>query len=287
MALRPCWKKNSTVVSPPLQFDFRSNCLLLQHKVQRRRSELTIALLYYNDHVYLRMHIRQWVKLSTKLQKALTFLIVDDGSLTYPAAELIRQEQVGSLDIVLFRIEADIPWNIGGARNLASTVVPTKYYLLLDTDIKVPSALYFNLLELVAAAEQHYASTNIETVYVQFQRRQPSSQHFTLKPHPAVALLSKRAYWLAGGCDEDFVRFYGQTDPHFMWKLARTNAVRSIPVHQSYPDYPLLEQLSKDNEIRYERDARRNTVLFENKKLTGNWSCTYLRFSWSLVLGSL
>ena len=38
------------------------------------------------------------------------------------------------------------------------------------------------------------------------------------KLHPAVCLIRKEDYWKIGGCDEDFVGNYGQTDPHFWYR---------------------------------------------------------------------
>ena len=38
------------------------------------------------------------------------------------------------------------------------------------------------------------------------------------KEHPAVCLLKKEDYWRVGGCEEDLVGHYGQTDPIFWYR---------------------------------------------------------------------
>lgn len=57
-----------------------------------------------------------------------------------------------------------------------------------------------------------------------FNQQMPDGKAF--EPHPAVMLASKDSYWTVGGCDEDLVGNYGQTDLLFLWKADRDPTVK-------------------------------------------------------------
>lgn len=57
-----------------------------------------------------------------------------------------------------------------------------------------------------------------------FNQQMPDGK--TFEPHPAVMLASKDAYWAVGGCDEDLVGNYGQTDILFLWKADRDKTIK-------------------------------------------------------------
>ena len=44
-------------------------------------------------------------------------------------------------------------------------------------------------------------------------------------------LIRKEAYWLSGGCDEDFVGSYGYTDPHFFQRLKHIEGIKLVTTH--------------------------------------------------------
>lgn len=119
--------------------------------------------------------------------------------------------------------------------------------------------------------------------------------------HPGVMMLRKDSYWLAGGCDEDFVGAYGQTDPHFRWRASNTgfptkllsmrglcDAPTCTTVHAEKP--PLaLEPMTNENKTAYTcplplRNVSRNKMLFLSKKAHKiPWTKTFLRFKWHIA----
>ena len=82
----------------------------------------------------------------------------------------------------------------------------------------------------------------------------------------------KDDYWYIGGCEEDFVGHYGQTDPSFWYKAK--NKVMKFICRDIFIDYYL------DGAADIIRDASYNGRLFEYKKITNSWSKDYIRFKW-------
>ena len=120
-----------------------------------------------------------------------------------------------------------------------------------------------------------------ELIYIHFPRilNSTGKQH---GHHPAVALMSKRAYWMVGGCDEDFVGHYGNTDPHFKWRAAHTDGVTVVDVSKEIPDvHQLLQERGQGGWTELSRSTKNNKELLK-AKTAGRvpWSSDYLRFAW-------
>ena len=112
-----------------------------------------------------------------------------------------------------------------------------------------------------------------------FNRRVPSNPYHPKngQPHPAVCLLQLEDYWDVGGCEEDVVGHYGQTDPIFWYRASNV-----LTVHfrsDMYLDY------IPEGEAVINRDTSHNQKLFENKRRTHNWSTDFVRFKWEKMYG--
>jgi len=250
---------------------------------------LTVAVIYYEAATHLTKHITLWIRLPGEILSKIRLTVVDDGSQLQPASDVIRENSQilrtkPTLNISLLRIHEDIPWNIGGARNLIAHTVQTKYFFMTDVDIMLPEDIFPFFLQLLRDTEEHRIKEGIETVYTSFPRRMGNESHPIDKPHPALMLLSHQAYWSAGGCDEDFAGSYGYTDPHFRWRLGHTKGVRTIHLAKIYPHAPYLREIQEESGKKLERNKTRNYILFDKKRndVTA-WSCVYLRFNWSFV----
>ena len=99
---------------------------------------------------------------------------------------------------------------------------------MIDCDILVTPDIAGLSLRLLKEERAHNAKDGTRNIYIHFRRIYSNETGVARRPHPAVMLLSKQAYWMSGGCDEDFVGNYGKTDPHFKWRASRTNNVASI-----------------------------------------------------------
>jgi len=229
--------------------------------------KLSFCLLYYNQPSVLERHVSQWVSYSKEVRKQATFVIIDDGSRPALSPVDISEKE---LDIRIFRIHEDLPWNIGGARNLAAWVAETKWILLQDLDIFIgeQEAQYIvNLCrrDLLCRTIYKFGRVNLK-----------SGQD---NPHPGTMLLPKKLYWRVGGCDEDFVGHYGFTDVHFFkQRVANTFFARV----KTLSDIKLREEIAGTTK-NLDRSLSRNKNLYEKKIAAEDWSRDYLRFSWSRV----
>ena len=96
------------------------------------------------------------------------------------------------------------------------------------------------------------------------------------QPHPAVCLIRRSDYWKAGGCEEDLVGHYGNTDPSFWWKALKFITI--LLKLDIYLDY------YTEGESNINRDRSHNMALIEKKKQNNSWSTDFLRFKWSHVI---
>ena len=275
----------STGASHTLQPNPRcANSRLLYNDHSLRRSSkgkqgpvLTLGYIYYCGGSGLAQHTSAWSAWPVRERQRLFFLIVDDGSPPgNEAASAVSADVLMRLHFAIVRIEQDIAWNIDGARNLLVAMAPTEHVLLMDMDVRVPEALAAQLhrtlvpkmIALEHASEKGHVFLHFPRV-VHSKRNPPSrSAHpVTLHPlraRPAVMMLRKASYWLAGGCDEDFVGEYGVTDPHFRYRASRT---KGLHMHSMINVTVPMEQASRSYSCKTPpRNATRNKLLYQAKK---------------------
>ena len=84
-------------------------------------NNITITIPYYEAPLMLRTQFFQWHKYPEWVWEYLNIIVVDDGSPMKPAEEVFKDVIMPSSSVSLYRIQEDIPWNHGGARNLAFT----------------------------------------------------------------------------------------------------------------------------------------------------------------------
>tara|TARA_R110000822_G_scaffold12213_8_gene44406 strand:- start:11861 stop:12289 length:429 start_codon:yes stop_codon:yes gene_type:complete len=138
--------------------------------------------------------------------------------------------------------------------------------VILDMDTSISEDLAKQMLNLVNIGEGNC---------FKFNRRVPSdsSHEKNNQTHPAVCLLRKSDYWNVGGCEEDLVGHYGQTDPIFWYR-----AKGKLEVHEQRE---LFLDYIPDGEADINRDTAHNFRLFQEKRLNNSWSATFLRFGWT------
>jgi len=274
---------------------YNPNCNRDKRKIQykkynKTKKKLTILLLYFNDDYHLSHQLKSWQEFSSEVLNQIQFLIVDDGSFIEKSAHSFLKKNIirnKLLDIRIVQIDQKINWNIGGARNLGFFEADSDWVFMLDGDTIVkPKLIEFILNNL----------QNPNKVYIFFDRIRPDGK--TYRPHPAVMLLTRASYWRNGGCDEDFVGNYGNTDPHFRYRLEREPSLNMIKMSKimKRESIPPLMELSKEipchnsfkcsetiSTTRLSRNTTPNSVLFQKKKTTNAWSKEILRFTWKEV----
>ena len=232
-------------------------------------SLITVNLSFYNQNDVLVKHVLGWKSWSKELKEKFSFCIIDDCSKT-KAVDVLSEIDLSDLNLSIYRVQEDLVCNIAGVRNLSAQECKTQWMVILDMDTLISEELASSMIQLCKAPKGSC---------FKFNRRVPSNPYHpkTGQPHPAVCLLQLEDYWDVGGCEEDLVGHYGQTDPIFWYRASNV-----LTVHfrsDMYLDY------IPEGEAVINRDTSHNQKLFENKRRTHNWSTDFVRFKWEKMYG--
>ena len=96
--------------------------------------KITIYFPYYNQPKALKHQLDTMSSYSAPIRSKVALFIVDDGSQAKPALPVVEQKHLDKLDITLYRINIDIPWNMPEANNLAFREIKTDYVIRNDID---------------------------------------------------------------------------------------------------------------------------------------------------------
>ncbi|MEJ2157935.1 MAG: glycosyltransferase family A protein [Desulfobacteraceae bacterium] len=164
------------------------------------------------------------------------------------------------------RIKQDIPWNQPGARNLGAHLVNTEYLSFVDIDHEIT---------LKGLKQAHDKRKDPYTLY-RFNRILNGKPHY---PHPCSFVISKKAFDLIGGFDEDFSGFRGHDDT--MFRFVAKQSLRSDMIDGAL----ILHEVALTKTL--DRDNMKNKALLETKKqqlLNGTYRTgNRLRFDWEIV----
>jgi hypothetical protein len=155
-----------------------------------------------------------WMRYPEYFRDRCSFVVVDDGSPRWPAADVPRPEGLKNLSI--YRVLEDIPWHQDGARNLGAHVAPDGWLFLSDMDHVLPPASLEGLWRQASDPGKFYTFDRNDAATGE-PMRNAAGEH---KPHPNTYAMTRSMYWLAGGYDEDFCGVYG-TDGAFRKQLVR------------------------------------------------------------------
>lgn len=178
---------------------------------------LTIVVPYYNQPLMLARQMEE----AERYPAGITVLVVDDGSKEHPAV-------VPPLpNVQLYRIVEDIPWNIGGAMNLAMRVSPDDWTLGLDVDHVLPAECADALLAFEADPGQWYRMGRFRVGAADDMRRKDQIatdvEFGRIHPGMNIRLMHRTKYREVGGFNEEFSghlggggEFYSRCGPHAM-----------------------------------------------------------------------
>lgn len=169
-------------------------------------------------------------------------------------------------DVSLYRVDADIPWNNHGARNLGAHVAETEWLLMTDADHVLSARCARLILRQKLDPGLWYA---IE--------REKITPEGTTRIHPApnIFLITKQRFWELGGYDEDYCGSYGGDN---VFKALMGRNYQALPpdiyleVRDGFKDMP-THNLSRDTTQAREMFARKGVVKAENP----------IRFPWHQV----
>tara|TARA_B100001027_G_scaffold214430_1_gene186621 strand:- start:991 stop:1689 length:699 start_codon:yes stop_codon:yes gene_type:complete len=230
-------------------------------------SKITVNLSFYNQEEILKKHVNGWTSWPEEILKNFSFCIVDDCSDKF-ATEVIKSLDISNIDLSVLRVKDDLYCNIAGVRNLSAQECKTDWMVILDMDTLITEKLAKSMLDLVKINSGNCFKFNRKVSKNIFHNKNG-------KVHPAVCLLRKEDYWKVGGCDEDLVGHYGQTDPMFWYR-----AKNKLNVHLKMEMFLEYEPRGQAN---INRDLSHNTKLFEQKRKNNQWSNEFIRFDWEKI----
>jgi len=174
---------------------------------------VTLIMAYYENAGMLQRHYDTLAALPEEYKKAISVIIVDDGSPkahAYPPAS-------PSIHAKVFRMRKDVRWNQDACRNIGVKHAETEWLLLTDMDHIVPLETWTRLLTIPSDPNSVYNFARVSL---------PDLDPY--KMHPNSWFMTKTMYERAGGYDERFAGLYG-TDGDFRVRLvplARTRMIK-------------------------------------------------------------
>jgi hypothetical protein len=195
---------------------------------------ITMVVPYYRQPKMLEKQLETWDSYSPHVQDAFRFVIVDDCS--PERAEDVRVAfatlYAPAPDIELYRIEKDVPWNRGMARNLGTKMATTPWVLHVDTDHVLPAKSAKQLVEYLTPPEGFhgrcawYRFARLRIGAADETRKKdkadPRDSNVEIHPHIDSYVCRTEMYWKAGGYNEDFSGVLGGGTP-FLKEMTRVN----------------------------------------------------------------
>jgi hypothetical protein len=225
---------------------------------------LTISINYYNQAEFLAELVLLWSEFPRELLDQARFVVIDDGS-SRPAVDALGRVPP-QLDLQVYRILPDIPFNFAGTANLAAAVATTPWIMRHDLDHVLSPELLRRGLELARP----------ENCDVLFRCRIRFSDG-RIAPASSAHLMTLDWFWMLGGYDEDFSGEYGFDDTEFHTRAARSPGLSILDSGLEF-----VADGRGASEIR--RDYCRNEQLFHRKRAAATGPGQVLRFPWRRVV---
>lgn len=191
-------------------------------------NKLVLAYTYYNAPLMLREQIRYWQTYTEAQVHNVKVILIDDGSIPYPAEKEIKQVNL-RLPVELYRITKDIPQNTFGARNLAfhiASVENLPWVLSLDIDHVLPSSSLAGFEDLKNGLMSSF-------YYLPARYRKTLEGMVPISRHSDTYLISPSLFWKTGGYDEDLTGYYYNGAAHH-FRIALTRLTRGVEVNKLY-----------------------------------------------------
>ncbi|WP_342618984.1 glycosyltransferase family A protein [Rhodoferax sp. GW822-FHT02A01] len=228
--------------------------------------KLSIISHFYNHPDMVLRQIRYWETLPESFLSQVEFILVDDCSEERP------EFFATNIDLKVFRITTDIPWNQAGARNLGIFNASGEWALYFDID----QHFYAEPMHMVLN-QLHILNKNT-LYYFKIKELVDTTNNTTLTSHPSTFLVDVATFKRQGMYDEDFAGHYGYEDLYMPRVWERNGGVRTL---FSTPDF--FEDTNFGTSS-LSRDLSRNAALGLEKIRNGTRnSVGILRFEWEQV----
>lgn len=248
---------------------------------------VTLLTPYYCQPLMLERQIEEWWMYDRAYGSRLTILIIDDGSPRKAAHYVVSQKKVlpDFLDVRLYEVKENIPWNTPGVFNLGFEEAPDGWVFLNGLDHLLTAEELTRMMEAIDSG-----ALDSGKAYRPLRRKMQAGGH-TVEYHPpyGVLLMQRSAFWKAGGYDEDFSGWYGKSSHLFQRSLRRQTPIENTDkfmVHY-YPSSVIEDAAVKDWG---RKGSNRHVVLNEalmdkikKIKREGYNPKNYFRFTWNRV----
>ncbi len=188
-------------------------------------NSITLILPYYNSAKMLLAQLMNWMMYPKEVLDKLLVIIIDDGSPVHPAWQVIQEAGVIGVNLRLYRVTVDIPWNQHGAKNLGAMEAPDGWMFMSDIDHMLPYASIKGLMERRLDPSKYYTLQRVTAVKKEdgnLKYDLMTDIHGKPKPHPNTFLVTRKMFWATGGYDEDYCGSYGGDGP-FVRMLERVS----------------------------------------------------------------
>ncbi len=245
------------------------------HPLDKQHIRLTYVLHFYFNQATnsaLIERLRTYEKYAPNLLDRIQFVVVDDGS---PFKFEIPDFK---LNITWLRITDDIPWNLGGARNLGVVYAKSDKILLTDLDHEFPE----HTLEYALRARN--TGRRMYRVY----RKSLKTGEFCKLAHANSFLMSRAHFLRLYGYDEEFCGEYG----YFGGWLTQFHRYHGSWVRKLPRKYFCIKDdvAEKDSDHDLERDKAANQLVYLRKRNEVSYwgaeaghSRLFLNFRWDAV----
>jgi hypothetical protein len=243
--------------------------------------DLTLICPFYRNSGMLAEQVRMW----NDYPPDLNVILVDDAS-PEEAKPIVEKNAAPHLwpRLEIYRIDQDVAWNRGGARNLGSSVAVSKWLMHIDIDHVLRPDCAAKLMAFEPNPARWYRFPRFRRGAADETRNKDALdravKYGPVKPHIDSYLCTRDLYWRAGGYNESFSGCLGGGSP-VLQCLAE-----EAPVAMA-PDDVFLEVYTRDT-VRDASDhsLSRDTAEFTRRKaaMRGNYrGKDPLRFTWKRV----
>lgn len=229
-------------------------------------TKLSIISHYYNHPEMVENQIAYWESLPDDFLAQIEFILVDDCSEKTPVIMPTK------LNLKVYRVISELPWNQAGARNLGAFMASSEWALFFDIDQR----FYVDPMRDVLANLGRFDFKSM--FYLRIKELIDITVNQPLQNHPNTFLVNLEAFKQYGMYDEDFVGFYGYEDLYMPRVWERNGGTRVL-----FNDRVFFEDLGFGTSS-LDRDLSRNLALAQQKMANGaKNSPGILRFEWERI----
>lgn len=226
-------------------------------------ARLSIISHYYNHPRMVEDQLAYWTSLPDSFLSQIEFVLIDDCS------EQMPEIHSGKLNLKVFRILTEVPWNQAGARNLGAFNATGEWVLYFDIDQR----FYLDPMTLLIA---NLDRLDVMTMYyMKIKELIDITVNKPLQYHPNSFLVNLSKFKQYGMYDEDFAGYYGYEDLYMpqVWEKHGGKRV-------SFNEAVFFEDMGFGT-TNLDRDLSRNLLLAQQKMASGTKnSHGILRFEW-------